>query len=109
MSLYEFWELMAVIAIVVVWGVIWGFASKAVVKGKGYDAKTAEAWSWWGFFFGIIAFFVAMSKPAAVNATASAPRTNVSNADELMKYKTLLDSGVITQEEFEIKKKELLR
>ena len=31
-----------------------------------------------------------------------------SNADELKKYKELLDSGVITQEEFDAKKKELL-
>jgi len=31
-----------------------------------------------------------------------------SNADELRKYKELLDSGVITQEEFDAKKKQLL-
>lgn len=31
-----------------------------------------------------------------------------SNADELKKYKELLDSGVIKQEEFDAKKKELL-
>ena len=31
-----------------------------------------------------------------------------SNADELKKYKNLLDSGVITQEEFDSKKKQLL-
>lgn len=34
--------------------------------------------------------------------------TPISNADELKKYKDLLDSGVITQEEFEAKKKQLL-
>lgn len=31
-----------------------------------------------------------------------------SNADELKKYKNLLDSGIISQEEFEAKKKQLL-
>ena len=31
-----------------------------------------------------------------------------SNADELAKYKSLLDTGVINQEEFEAKKKQLL-
>lgn len=31
-----------------------------------------------------------------------------SNADELKKYKDLLDSGVITHEEFDAKKKQLL-
>lgn len=35
-------------------------------------------------------------------------KTNSSNADELKKYKELLDTGVITQEEFEKKKKQLL-
>ena len=44
----------------------------------------------------------------------TAPVTNItneipqSNADELKKYKELLDSGVITQEEFDAKKKQLL-
>ena len=32
----------------------------------------------------------------------------VSNADELKKYKELFDAGVITQEEFDAKKKQLL-
>jgi len=32
----------------------------------------------------------------------------ISSADELKKFKDLLDSGIITQEEFEAKKKELL-
>ena len=31
-----------------------------------------------------------------------------SNADELKKFKELLDSGIITQEEFDAKKKQLL-
>lgn len=33
---------------------------------------------------------------------------NVSNAEELKQYKELLDNGIITQEEFEAKKKQLL-
>ena len=33
---------------------------------------------------------------------------NKSNADELKKYKELFDSGIITQEEFDAKKKQLL-
>lgn len=34
---------------------------------------------------------------------------NFSSADELRKFKELLDDGIITQEEFELKKKKLLR
>lgn len=33
---------------------------------------------------------------------------NISSADEIMKFKKLLDDGIITQEEFERKKQELL-
>ena len=38
----------------------------------------------------------------------TAPPNPVSPADEIMKYKQLLDAGAITQEEFEAKKKQLL-
>ena len=34
---------------------------------------------------------------------------NISSADEIMKFKKLLDEGIITQEEFEKKKQELLK
>lgn len=38
----------------------------------------------------------------------NAPTGTLSPADELKKYKDLLDSGIITQEEFDAKKKQLL-
>ena len=38
----------------------------------------------------------------------SAQFSNVSSADEITKFKKLLDDGIITQEEFNIKKKQLL-
>ena len=41
-------------------------------------------------------------------APVSAPVSSGGNADELRKYKDLLDAGVITQEEFNAKKKQLL-
>lgn len=46
------------------------------------------------------------------NKTQSTPstptNTNVSSADEILKYKKLCDAGVITEEEFNAKKKQLL-
>lgn len=42
------------------------------------------------------------------NKNTTTIANNNSNADELKKYKELLDSGVITQEEFDTKKKQLL-
>ncbi len=41
-------------------------------------------------------------------ANAPAQNTTISSADELKKFKELFDSGIITQEEFDAKKKELL-
>ena len=35
--------------------------------------------------------------------------SQTSNADEILKFKQLLDQGIITQEEFERKKQELLK
>ena len=57
-----------------------------------------------------------VTKKTDVAVTANTDATSARNttppavgiADELKKYKELLDSGVITQEEFEAKKKELL-
>lgn len=41
-------------------------------------------------------------------AAISSENTCVKNADDLIKYKELLDGGIITQEEFDAKKKQLL-
>lgn len=37
------------------------------------------------------------------------PNTKFSVADELLKFKSLLDQGIVTQDEFDFKKKELLK
>lgn len=42
----------------IIWCLIWGFATRAVIHNKGYDNN----WFWWGFFFGVIAFIVALTK-----------------------------------------------
>lgn len=47
-------------------------------------------------------------KAAAPAPTVISQEIPQSNADELKKYKELLDSGIITQEEFDAKKKQLL-
>lgn len=43
-----------------------------------------------------------------VKSTVSGAEKPFSEADELLKWKNLLDSGVVTQEEYEAKKKQLL-
>ena len=41
-------------------------------------------------------------------SSATVVKQDVSSADEIKKYKELLDAGIITQEEFDAKKKQLL-
>ena len=45
---------------------------------------------------------------AEINSPKSPPSPSVSAADEILKLKQLLDMGIITQEEFDKKKKQLL-
>ena len=47
-------------------------------------------------------------KKDAVATVSPSIASSASNADELKKFKELLDSGIITQEEFDAKKKQLL-
>ena len=81
-----------------------------------YDASSADA----GFYiysFLLVALLVFCvialkqtkpgTRPAKVTSN-SAPKQNISSADELVKYKQLFDSGVISQEEFDKAKKTLL-
>lgn len=56
---------------------------------------------------GDFVFGTVIKTPEPVVAVQSTP--TISNADELMKYKNLLDAGVITQEEFENVKRKMLR
>lgn len=48
------------------------------------------------------------TKKGQEDASTSDTRTETSSADEILKFKSLLDNGIITQEEFEKKKKQLL-
>lgn len=49
-----------------------------------------------------------LDKCIDIEEVTTTNQSQVSNADEIMKFKNLLDMGAITQEEFEQKKKELL-
>lgn len=48
------------------------------------------------------------SMPVAPVVPQKESASSVSNADEIKKYKELLDLGIITQEEFDVKKKQYL-
>ncbi len=161
--------------------IIWGVVVYKVIENKGYY----ENWFWWGFFFGIFALIVALTKPTVQytaeqheeetkikkileekekertiqnggwecikcgkvlphytgtcgcgntksnnemleekkrvqeekkaeeqrktdEAASKSNNKSVDAVEEIKRYKELLDSGVITETEFEAKKKQLL-
>ena len=97
------------------------YTSGISVSGSYYN-KTASSTVYgtsWGFYL-ICALYLGivvleLYKHFAKIEEESKPRVskttiiqNSSSADELKKYRDLLDQGIITQEEFDAKKKELL-
>ena len=58
-------ELFVLLGIYCIQGAVWGWAVNKVIENKGYQ----ENWFWWGFFFGLIALIVALTKPDAPRAS----------------------------------------
>lgn len=93
------------------------FIPATIAKNKGYSFGL-----WW--FYGWMLFIVAIihacliadknAQQTPINATSHIPYGHPSDigqsaADELKKYKELKDQGVITEEEFQAKKEQLLK
>lgn len=94
-----------------------GLIPANIAKKKGYSFGL-----WW--FYGWMLFIVAIIhvslipdknvqqqpiRPTSYVPNYSSPVSNQSAADELKKYKELKDQGVITEEEFQAKKEQLLK
>ena len=77
---------------------------------KGFAIRTSSRVISFGDIDNAAEITKAISDLIANRRTASTINlsTTQSNADELKKYKDLLDQGIITQEEFDAKKKQLL-
>ena len=82
-----------------------------IMKSKGYPNDTCISHGIGGFFLGFIWLIVVLCKsnfvPSQGDANLSIGGQSV--ADELRKYKELLDDGVITETEFHAKKEQLLK
>lgn len=91
-----------------------GFIPANIAKNKGHSFGL-----WW--FYGWMLFIVAIihvqfiedynapKKEMKVVTTIEPPGSVYSTADEIKKYKELLDQGVITEAEFNRKKQQLLQ
>ena len=81
------------------------FIPANIAKKKG---KSFGLWWFYGWMLFIVALIHSLLLPDPNAQAAQAVQNTASSADALAKYKELLDSGVITQEEFDEKKKQLL-
>ena len=73
--------------------------AKGIGEKKGYGAALSFCA---GLFLGPLGIIIMGIVPD------KGSQNTISSADALMKYKELLDAGAISQEEFDMKKKELL-
>lgn len=84
-------------------GIIFG----VICLGLGRDREVGStAGFWWGFFLGFIGLIIVLYSP---KIQQQQPRLNTQSIpDQLKKYKELLDSGAITEQEYNIQKARLL-
>ncbi len=52
-------QIIVLLVLYCIQGSVWGWAVNKIVENKGYH----ENWFWWGFFFGLLALVVALTKP----------------------------------------------
>ena len=81
---------MITLAIIILRGCVWGFATKIIINNKGYD----DNWFWWGFFFGLIALIVACARPdCVVQSMSSVGRIRMQKIQEQARNDEILAAG----------------
>jgi uncharacterized membrane protein len=88
-----------------------GFIPASIAKNKGYSFGLWWFYGWMLFIVALIHSLVLTDKKSIQmmgNYASDMSQLRPSNADEIKKYKDLRDMGVISQEEFDIKKNQLL-
>ena len=94
-------ELIVITIVFLILSIGLAFIPANIVNKKGYSKG--------GFFvFGFFLWLPALIVALCLKDTSKPVVTTVSMADELSKYKSLLEQGIITQAEFEDKKRQIL-
>lgn len=95
--------------IALVRGLIFGIIVMHIMQSKGYT----PLWFLCGFYLGVIGLIIALCKPSLKrnfqDNSVTIVEPALDNADLIRKYADLYKDGLITKEEYEKKKEELLR
>jgi Short C-terminal domain len=100
-----------IIVVYLIFGAIFAFITSGMATRRG---RSGGLWGILGFFFGIFAMLLLLIIGNASSGVASSAGHQFiappapSKFDEIAKLKALLDSGVLTQDEFETQKRKLL-
>lgn len=88
-----------------------GLIPAGIAKAKGYSFGLWWLYGWLLFAAAIIhVLFIPdkLERPERPSTVPYTPPSMGSAADELGKYKKLLDEGAITEEEYQVKKRQIL-
>ena len=94
----DFWGIFKLILPYLVWCIALGLVTKAICRHKGYSGGFG-----WGFWLGFIGILIC----AVWRKRKEDEPGDEIVSDEQAYYKQLLDSGAITQEEYDEKIKQL--
>ena len=99
-----------ILALLICYVVAWVFAMQIVTetaKAKGYSDITGKLWFIGLFGLPVTPAIIVSALPDKAGAVGSGSYNKVQ--DEIAKYKELQEQGVITEEEFQTKKEQLLK
>ena len=88
---------------ILIGSVIWGIITKAISNSRG-----CEGGFWWGFWLWVIGVIIVAVRPAQNTVPVSYTIPSENKIERLSKLNALRDKGIITQEEYEAKKKEII-
>ena len=91
--------------IVVVWKLIAIVVSAVIASNRD---RSEILWAFLGVFFDWIAILIVACLPKSIGLAAER-ESKTDSLDDLKKLQELFDSGSITQEEFDAKKKQILK
>lgn len=110
-SFYSKYGFLIIVILPLLISFVCGVVARSIILSKGYYTIGVK-YFWIGFFIQVAGIIIAAAHPMkeTIDERTSEIRNRamIGTADEIAKYKQLLDSGAITKEEFDEKKNQLL-
>ena len=103
-GLVAFNYIIIAVCVFLVQGLIFGFITRAIADSKGYDGGF-----WWGFFLGLLGLIVVAVRPNQRKPVQDKSVKAANYTQALERLASMRDQGILTEEEFNEKKQEILK